>query len=135
MASNNGDTGAFMVGFVIGALVGAAAALIMAPQSGEETRQQIRDKGVELKGQAEDELRAAIARAETAAEQARARMLELQAELEARSKAAVDDARKQVTDLADETKGRVSKAVEQGKAAARKTREELTGTEQEVAAS
>jgi gas vesicle protein len=45
----------FVAGFLVGALVGAAAALLMAPQSGEETRTLIRDKGIEL-GHRADEL-------------------------------------------------------------------------------
>ena len=51
MSDNNsgGDIGAFLAGFVIGGLVGAAAALILAPQSGEETRHQIADRGRELR--------------------------------------------------------------------------------------
>ncbi|MEE3254631.1 MAG: YtxH domain-containing protein, partial [Chloroflexota bacterium] len=49
--NNNSDFGAFFSGFVIGGLVGAAVALVLAPQSGQETRQQIHDKGVELKEQ------------------------------------------------------------------------------------
>ena len=44
----------FLAGFVIGGLVGAAAALLLAPQSGEETRTLIRDKGIELREQADD---------------------------------------------------------------------------------
>jgi gas vesicle protein len=44
----------FFAGFVVGALVGAAAALLFAPQSGEETRILIRDKGIELREQADD---------------------------------------------------------------------------------
>ena len=47
--------GDFFAGLLVGALVGAAAALLLAPQSGEETRTLIRDKGVEL-GQRADEL-------------------------------------------------------------------------------
>lgn len=38
MSENNGEFGAFLAGFVIGGLVGAATALILAPQSGRETR-------------------------------------------------------------------------------------------------
>lgn len=38
----------FLAGFFVGALVGAAAALLLAPQSGEETRAFIREKGIEL---------------------------------------------------------------------------------------
>ena len=38
MAQNDNDFSAFLAGFVVGGLVGAAVALILAPQSGEETR-------------------------------------------------------------------------------------------------
>ena len=41
MNENESDLGAFLAGFVIGALVGAATALILAPQSGQATRQQL----------------------------------------------------------------------------------------------
>ncbi|MEN8171564.1 MAG: YtxH domain-containing protein [Chloroflexota bacterium] len=53
MGNNNSDFGAFLSGFVLGGLVGAAVALLLAPQSGEETRTYIRDKGIELKDYAE----------------------------------------------------------------------------------
>jgi len=49
MSDNNSDFGAFLAGFVIGGLVGAATALILAPQSGQETRAQIVSKGEELR--------------------------------------------------------------------------------------
>ena len=42
------DLGAFLAGFVIGGLVGAAAAIILAPQSGQETRAQIAAKSGDL---------------------------------------------------------------------------------------
>ena len=44
----------FFAGLVIGGLVGATLALLLAPQSGEETRAQIRDKSLEMKGRAEE---------------------------------------------------------------------------------
>lgn len=47
--------GDFLAGLFVGALVGAATALLLAPQSGEETRTLIHDKGVEL-GEKADEL-------------------------------------------------------------------------------
>ncbi len=47
------EAGAFFTGFLIGGLIGAATALLLAPQSGEETRTQIRDKSIELKEKAE----------------------------------------------------------------------------------
>lgn len=43
--------GGFIIGFAIGALAGAAAALLLAPQSGEELRKNIGEKSVELKDQ------------------------------------------------------------------------------------
>jgi gas vesicle protein len=48
MASEENDFGAFVIGFVIGGLVGAATALLLAPQSGEETRTIILDKSTEV---------------------------------------------------------------------------------------
>ena len=39
--------GAFLAGFIIGGLVGAAVALILAPQSGEETRTQFTERSAE----------------------------------------------------------------------------------------
>ncbi len=52
MADNSGDLGSFLAGFVIGGLIGAGVALLMAPQSGEETRAFIADKGIELRDRA-----------------------------------------------------------------------------------
>ena len=49
MSDNNNDLGAFLAGFVIGGLVGAATALILAPRSGEEIRSQIAGKSRELR--------------------------------------------------------------------------------------
>ena len=46
--SDNNDFGAFFMGFVVGALTGAVVSLLMAPQSGEETRQVIKEKAIEL---------------------------------------------------------------------------------------
>jgi gas vesicle protein len=46
--------GGFLIGFVLGGLIGLAMGILMAPQSGEETRTQLREKGIELKVRAED---------------------------------------------------------------------------------
>jgi len=52
MSDRDGDFGAFLAGFVLGGLTGVVTALLLAPQSGEETRLQIRDKSIELKDKA-----------------------------------------------------------------------------------
>ncbi len=48
MSDNSNDLGAFLAGFVIGGLVGAATAIILTPQSGEETRSIIASKSNDL---------------------------------------------------------------------------------------
>lgn len=59
--------GTFLAGIILGGLVGAAVAMLLAPAAGPDTRRQIRDKGLELRSQAEREL-----------EEARKRALDLQ---------------------------------------------------------
>jgi gas vesicle protein len=58
MENQNRGSTTFLLGVVIGSLAGAALALVMAPQSGQATRAQIRDKSLELKGRAEEGLAA-----------------------------------------------------------------------------
>lgn len=89
----------FLAGFIVGALVGAAAALLFAPQSGEQTRTLIRDKGVELKDRADD------------------------LSLEARRRA--DELQSQAKEKAGEYQTRVKQAVDEGKTAATRKKEEL----------
>ena len=52
MAKDN--SGSIMVAFVIGALTGAAVALLFAPASGEETRELLAEKAREGKAKARD---------------------------------------------------------------------------------
>lgn len=91
--------GDFVAGFLVGALVGAAAALLFAPMSGEDTRVLIREKGVELGHRADD-----------MSAEARKRAEELQLQAKERAQALQD---------------KVKEAVEEGKVTATKTKEEL----------
>ena len=75
---NETDAGMFVMGFLLGGLAGAVTALLLAPQSGEETRAQIRQKGGELQGKAEEVLSEARARAEAVAADIRHRADDLQ---------------------------------------------------------
>jgi len=51
MASNRGGSGAFVVGFLLGAAGGLIAALVTAPQSGEDTLDRFRERGASLRSQ------------------------------------------------------------------------------------
>jgi gas vesicle protein len=50
-----------LLGLVIGGLVGTAAMLLLAPQSGEETRMQIQEKGIELRDRTNEMMEDAVA--------------------------------------------------------------------------
>jgi gas vesicle protein len=50
--------GGFIIGLALGALVGAAAALLLAPESGEDLRKDIGEKSDELKTRAQQQVSA-----------------------------------------------------------------------------
>jgi gas vesicle protein len=50
--------GGFLIGLAIGALAGAAAALLLAPESGEDLRKEISEKSDELKTRAQQQVSA-----------------------------------------------------------------------------
>ena len=62
--SDNDNFGSFISGFVIGGIAGAIAALLLAPQSGDETRKQIKEKSIELRDQASTYLDEVVATTE-----------------------------------------------------------------------
>ena len=77
MSDNNGEFGAFLAGFVIGGLVGAATALILTPQSGEDTRATLsqrgaewRDRGTQQRGDARERASSVLAETRTRAQEA-----------------------------------------------------------------
>ena len=51
---NGESSNGFFPGLVMGALVGAAVALLFAPQPGAETRRQVKEKALEIKDKAAD---------------------------------------------------------------------------------
>ena len=91
MSDNSGDVGAFMAGFVIGGLVGAATALILAPQSGAETRAQIAAKGDEMRQAGEEQYHEYRGMAETAVADASGKMKETTRHVQERARIVLDD--------------------------------------------
>jgi hypothetical protein len=67
------ERGGSIGSFVLGALVGAGLALLFAPQSGEETQEEIRRRARRLREKAEDKLRSAQEQLETRLDARRAR--------------------------------------------------------------
>jgi gas vesicle protein len=53
MANDNGSTGSVLVAFVLGAITGAAVALLYAPAAGEETRRRLAERAREGRDKAE----------------------------------------------------------------------------------
>ena len=72
--TNNSGLGAFLAGFIIGSCVGAAVALVVAPQSGTHTRDQLMQKGQEWRGRANQYSSDALASVQQVSAQAQERM-------------------------------------------------------------
>lgn len=72
MSENNGF-GSFFVGFLAGAVVGAVATVLYAPNTGEQTRSTIKGKTDDLIGKANISVDDAYKQAESAAREARDR--------------------------------------------------------------
>jgi gas vesicle protein len=75
--SSKDEFGAFFIGFVVGGLTGAVAALLLAPQSGEETRGIIKERAIELRDKTNESFGDAYSKAEAAAKEAVQRAEEL----------------------------------------------------------
>jgi len=69
--------GAWLSGFILGTVIGGAAALLAAPQTGEMTRQLIRDKSTEFKEKAKGTVEDTRAKAEQKLAETRARAAEV----------------------------------------------------------
>jgi gas vesicle protein len=68
--SDRNDDVLFFAGLVLGAIVGGAAAALLTPQSGPQIREQVAERGLELKNRADD----AVQRAQQVANQAVAKV-------------------------------------------------------------
>jgi gas vesicle protein len=97
--SDEGRGAEFLAGVIIGGLIGAAVGLLLAPQPGEETREQLRERGIELKE----------------------RVVELSEEARKKAEEFQDEGRTALETQASRVKG----AIEEGKKAASKKKKDL----------
>lgn len=119
MSDRNGsDFGAFVSGVLMGGIIGAVAALLMAPQSGEETRKVLREKGIELRDMSNEALEKAAAEARARADEL-TRMAEEQA-TEWRKSA--DELRKRGEETVEDIRARGEAALEAAKTPKKSTK-------------
>ncbi len=103
------DSGASVGPFLIGALLGAGVALLLAPRSGKETQEELRTRALELRDVAEDRVRGASRQLEEKLDEAKEG---LQARAE-RVREAVDSGR----EAAQEARHELEEKLERSKAA------------------
>ncbi len=98
-----GSTGSFIAGMLVGAAIGAGFALLQAPQSGHQTRQQIKHTADEVRGQAETVMTTARTHAKEAAEDVSRHASEIRSE----AQSAVEDAKRNISESAEKIKQEV----------------------------
>lgn len=108
---NGGDLGSFFSGILMGSIIGAAVALLMAPQSGEETRKLIREKSIELRDMGSEALEKAAAEARTRADELTRMARESAGELRGRA----ESLRNRGEEVAEDLRLRGEAAVEAAK--------------------
>ncbi|MFQ5637300.1 MAG: YtxH domain-containing protein [bacterium] len=114
--SNSNDS-EFFKGFLFGGIVGAVVALLYAPKSGKEMREEIRTRASDVKDDAEEKLVLAQKKAEALLEETKKNIEDLRNETEAalaglknRSSEIIADGKK----TAERQKSRIKDAVEAG---------------------
>ena len=83
----------FLAGLLVGGLAGAGAMLLLAPQSGKETRAQIQQKSIELRDQTVKTVEGAVAQARGKARQITDDVHEQAGELQQRGQDVIDEQR------------------------------------------
>ena len=109
--SDDNNFASFVFGFLVGAVAGGVTALLLAPQSGEETRTVIKDKAIEISDLATEKVDDAYARLEDSLGKAQVQVEELTKV--AKEKAA--ELQEKGKTLLDEGKGKAVELQEKGK--------------------
>ena len=104
------EIGAFFAGVLIGGLVGAATALLLAPQTGEETRKVIGKTSEEWRDRAQDVLEDAREGADATIADSRRRAERILDEARTKADAIVGEARERVETVIEDRRARGKKA-------------------------
>jgi gas vesicle protein len=90
---DQGSTIYFFVGLLVGGLAGAAVSLMLAPRSGQETRDQIQRKGIELRNEATETANSTVAQVRRRSQQVSTEVGEKVGELKQRGQKLIDEQR------------------------------------------
>jgi len=96
-----------LTGLLVGGAIGAVAALLFAPRSGEQTRAEIRSRAVELRDRTTETMKDTVAQARSRADDLRGTISEKAEELKQRGKHTVSKQLDRVSQAAEEGKKRV----------------------------
>ncbi len=69
MSERDNSLGAFLLGFIVGGLTGAIVSLLYAPKSGDETREYVKERAIELRDKAGETFEQTYTQAETVAKE------------------------------------------------------------------
>ena len=94
-------------GILIGGLIGAAAALLMAPRSGEETRAEIRNKAIEYRDRTRDVVNETVTQAKSKADELKEGVVEKAGDLKRRGKQTASQQLDHVIQAAETGKSKV----------------------------
>lgn len=103
---NGSNSSSALAGLVIGGLAGAGAALLLAPQSGKETREQIQQKTIEIRDRTVETVEGAVS-------QVKSKTHQITSNLHGKA----EELQHQGQEMMAEQLDRVSAAAEAGKAA------------------
>jgi gas vesicle protein len=98
------EFGAFLIGFIIGGLTGAAISLLMAPQSGEETRSYLKDQAIVLREKAQETAQMTAEQVGTRASDVRSKA----GEIAGKAKTSAEELRQRGQVVLEEQKNRLS---------------------------
>lgn len=102
--SNARQTRGFLAGVLIGALAGAGAMLLLAPQSGKRTRAKLQQKGIELRDQASEVADDAVAQVRVKTRQVTAGIGHKAEELQHRGQEMLDEQKERFSTLVESRK-------------------------------
>lgn len=112
------EFGAFLLGFIIGGLTGAVASLLLAPQSGSQTRSMLKDKAIELGDQVSATADDTRAKAEAVLADAKVRAEKLTTEAKVKAdeviknaKTTAEELQRQGTVVLEEQKSKIKKTI------------------------